>query len=81
MKTEIERLCRSSDVQSCDAFMLFFMGFGDDGGQIFGTDDVSLSIKNDIMPNFNTSNCPALKDKPKIFCFQIAKPGLLWLLL
>ena len=61
--------------------MLFFMGFGDDGGQIFGADDAPVSIKDDILPNFNTSNCPALKDKPKIFCFQIAKPGLVRLLL
>jgi len=52
------------------------MGFGDDGGQIFGTDGQPVSIKTDILQNFNTDNCPALRGKPKIFCFQMANPGL-----
>jgi len=57
--------------------MLFFMGFGDYGGRIFDFNRQPVSIKTDILQNFNTENCPALEDKPKIFCFQMAKPGLI----
>jgi len=43
---------------------------------VYGTDDAPVSIKADILQSFNSDNCQALIGKPKIFCFQIAKPGL-----
>jgi len=52
-----------------------FGGFADKMDQLFGTDAEPVSIKTDILPNFNTDNCPALRGKPKIFCFQMASPG------
>lgn len=74
LKARIRELRNSDKLKSCEAFVLFFMGFGDDGGQIFGTDGQPVSIKTDILQNFNTDNCPALRGKPKIFCFQMANP-------
>jgi len=77
MKGNIRRLCRSDILREYDAFVLFFMGFGDYRGQLFDCNDQPVSIKTDILPNFNSASCPALEDKPKILCFQVAKPGLI----
>jgi len=51
------------------------MGFGNYAGHLFGSDGQPVSIKTDILQIFNADKCPALRDKPKIFCFQLAVPG------
>ena len=75
MQEELRALCQSDKLKNCDGFFLFFMGCGDYGGQLFDTNGHAVSIKRDILQNFNAANCPVLRRKPKIFCFQMAKPG------
>lgn len=79
LKAKVQELQGSAKLRSCDAFLLFFIGFGDYGGQVYGTDAAPVSIKSDILQNFNSESCPALHGKPKIFCFQLARPGMVLL--
>ena len=79
LEAKIQELQNSSVLRNCDAFLLLFMGFGDYGGRMFDCRGQPVSIKTDILQHFNTENCPDLEAKPKIFCFQMAKPGLIFL--
>lgn len=68
-------------MKSCDAFVLYFLGVGEQGGTVTMADNRQAAIYNEILPLFNTENCDMLSGKPKLFMFHLADGGRWKLLL
>jgi len=65
----------AEDHTKFDAFVMIVMSHGGDGDCILGVDGRETSVKN-LMVEFQESNCPSLKKKPKVFIIQTCRGGL-----
>ena len=59
--------------KNADMFVLFILTHGARGA-VFGTDGVEQSIDS-ITSIFDSKQCPALKNKPKLFFIQACQGG------
>ena len=69
MKEILQQEKEQESHKVADAFILFIMSHGSQG-MVYGTDGEPLSIDDDIISVFDSCNCPALKNKPKIIFIQ-----------
>jgi len=64
MKTVIKQI--KAEIKEIDkSIVVFVMSHGKDGA--IHTSDRLIYYHNDIFAEFNESNCPQLKEKPKVF--------------
>lgn len=54
------------------ALLVFIMTHGSTGDMLYGSDGELVSLK-ELAEIFDAKNCPALKDKPKIFILQFCR--------
>ena len=64
----------AKDHSSFDAFVMIIMSHGKDGDYIQGVDKKYTAV-NDLMVEFQETNCPSLKKKPKVFIIQTCRGG------
>ena len=62
-------------MQSCDAFAMYFLGFGKADGTVFMSGGQLKSVYDEIIPLFSATNLPSLSAKPKLFVFHLAEIG------
>ncbi|XP_060065184.1 caspase-7-like [Ylistrum balloti] len=77
IKTELERESRLEDHKSAQCFILVVMSHGTADG-VEGTKEEVVPFQ-EFAIIFNPDNCPALRDKPKLFFFQSCRrkgPGI-----
>lgn len=68
MEEEIKMFARKEDHAKADMTAVVVMSHGREG-EIIATDENMLKIRW-ILEQFNNSNCPRLRGKPKLFIFQ-----------
>uniref|UniRef100_A0A1I8GZ94 Protein kinase domain-containing protein n=1 Tax=Macrostomum lignano TaxID=282301 RepID=A0A1I8GZ94_9PLAT len=67
----IDNVVTSQDLADISSFVCFLIGHGT-GGSVFASDGEEIEVR-DIVARFRASQCPGLKDKPKIFFIQAEK--------
>ena len=61
--------------KNAEAFVFVVMSHGDAYGNLRSSDEKNLSIKDDMVSQFDGDNWPVIKGKPKIFFIQACRGG------
>uniref|UniRef100_A0A1I8GSV6 Protein kinase domain-containing protein n=1 Tax=Macrostomum lignano TaxID=282301 RepID=A0A1I8GSV6_9PLAT len=67
-------IANSQELADSKCFVCFVIASGSNGHLYSADNDESIEIR-DLLARFRSSQCPSLKDKPKLFFIQAAQPA------
>lgn len=74
MKRDLQRVAKDERHNDADCFVCVILTHGDNGGVLYGTDGVKLTVQDVIAP---FANLESLRGKPKLFLFQACRGNML----